>query len=323
MKAVLARPFSVRQVVRAVVERTGGECPPMTLGHWLFHIGASSVSGALAEGVDPKHVYMRIIAFMTERDDIDRGRNANGQPAHQTLALELVDLLPGGSDDRCAERLTHELAEKNTVVDKVHVIDRDTLKPRLCVHYDADAVTASEIQRHALQAAQTINTEYGHLRWAMVETEGVAPAQSAALIDRLSSTPGVVAAVVTRDSVEVEFQRTRVTAQELVDIIAAGPAPTPPASSATAFDDRHAGKADDHSEHEHSHGGIFGERSELIFAGLAGALLLVGWLLATFTDTPRPAELVVYSAAFFFGGAFFTVQERSPASDRDASRSTS
>ncbi len=201
---------------------------------------------------------MRIIAFMTERDDIDRGRNANGQPAHQTLALELVDLLPGGSDDRCAERLTHELAEKNTVVDKVHVIDRDTLKPRLCVHYDADAVTASEIQRHALQAAQTINTEYGHLRWAMVETEGVAPAQSAALIDRLSSTPGVVAAVVTRDSVEVEFQRTRVTAQELVDIIAAGPAPTPPASSATAFDDRHAGKADDHSEHEHSHGGIFG-----------------------------------------------------------------
>ncbi|ULN44803.1 heavy metal translocating P-type ATPase (plasmid) [Mycolicibacterium crocinum] len=243
---------------------------------------------------------------MTERDDIDRGRNANGQPAHQTLALELVDLLPG-SDDRCAERLTHELAE-NTVVDKVHVIDRDTLKPRLCVHYDADAVTASEIQRHALQAAQTINTEYGHLRWAMVETEGVAPAQSAALIDRLSSTPGVVAAVVTRDSVEVEFQRTRVTAQELVDIIAAGPAPTPPASSATAFDDRHAGKADDHSEHEHSHGGIFGERSELIFAGLAGALLLVGWLLATFTDTPRPAELVVYSAAFFFG-AFFTVQE--------------
>ncbi len=120
--------------------------------------------------------------------------------------------------------------------------------------------------------------------------------------------PGVVSAAARADAVEVEFERTTVTAQELVDVIAAGSAPTPPPLPSGTLGDGHDGQSAQDSAHQHDHGGIFGERSELIFAGLAGTLLFVGWLMATFADTPRPAELVIYSLAFFFG-AFFTVQE--------------
>ncbi|UUO02057.1 hypothetical protein M4D79_28300 [Mycolicibacterium novocastrense] len=88
----------------------------------------------------------------------------------------------------------------------------------------------------------------------------------------------------------------------------AGPDTTPSTVAETDHAVDHGAREGEHTGHQHEHGGIFGERTELIFAGLAGTLLLVGWLLATFADTPRSAELVVYSLAFFFG-AFFTVQE--------------
>nr|WP_237752732.1 heavy metal translocating P-type ATPase [Mycolicibacterium aromaticivorans] len=259
----------------------------------------------MARGVDQRHAHMRIIASMIGGDCGPAGHDTDDEPANQALALELVDLLPG-SDDRCAERLTHDLAAAS-VIDKAHVIGGGTLKPRLCVHYDANAVTATEVQRRAWHAAQTINNRYGHLRWLMAETDHGAAARTAALVERLSSMPGVVSAAARADAVEVEFERTTVTAQELVDVIAAGSAPTPPLPSGT-LGDGHDGQSAQDSAHQHDHGGIFGERSELIFAGLAGTLLFVGWLMATFADTPRPAELVIYSLAFFFG-AFFTVQE--------------
>ncbi|MGA5466759.1 heavy metal translocating P-type ATPase [Mycobacterium sp. NPDC050041] len=242
---------------------------------------------------------MRIVACMAGRE--------YEMPANKTLALELADLLPG-SDERCADRLTRDLAA-NAIIEEAHVIHGDTLKPRLCVHYDANAATAVDVQRRAWQAAETINSQYGHLRWLMTDTHDD-EASRTALVDRLTSVPGVVAAAATTNSVELEFERTTVTAEELVDVIAAEVAPSPTAAPSTGDDHVDGTTADGgaHGDHDHGHGGIFGERSELVFAGLSGTLLLAGWLLATFADTPRPAELVVYSLAFFFG-AFFTVQE--------------
>ncbi|WP_408633440.1 heavy metal translocating P-type ATPase [Mycolicibacterium arenosum] len=249
---------------------------------------------------------MRIIACMTRGRGTVGRRGDDETPANRTLALELTDLLPG-SDDRCADRLTRDLAA-NAMIEEVHVIDGDTLKPRLCVHYDANAATAIDVQRRAWQAAQTINSQYGHLRWLMTDTDD--EATRAALVDRLATMPGVVGAAATPNSVELEFERATVTAQELVDVIANEIAPNPATSEVAR--DAHPGVTteddEDHGGHDHGHGGIFGERSELVFAGLSGTLLLAGWLLATFADTPRTVELVVYSLAFFFG-AFFTVQE--------------
>lgn len=228
------------------------------------------------------------------------GRRGGGSPTSRTLALDLTDLLPG-SDEHCADRLVSGLGDDG-VIREAHVIDGDTTTPRLCVHYDAEAATATDVLRRALAAADTITSTYGHLRWSTTHTRDEEAARTA-LIDELLTMPGVVAAAATPDAIELEFERATVTAQELVDVIAARVAP---ATSAVDGDTAVAHDAD--GEHEHGHGGVFGERTELIFAGLSGALLLIGWLLAAFAGTPRPAELVVYSLAFFFG-AFFTVQE--------------
>lgn len=248
---------------------------------------------------------MHIVACMTRHQGGAAGKDADGTPVNRTLALELTDLLPG-SDERCTDRLTRDLAA-NAMIEEVHVIDDDTLKPRLCVHYDASAATAVDVQRRAWEAAETINSQYGHLRWLMTDTHDDDTSRRA-LVDQLSLMPGVVAAAATRNSVELEFERATVTAQELVDVIASEMAPTPTAAQ-SAGDAHVDGTTTDGEEHGgHGHGGIFGERSELVFAGLSGTLLLAGWLLASFADTPRPVEVVVYSLAFFFG-AFFTVQE--------------
>lgn len=58
--------------------------------------------------------------------------------------------------------------------------------------------------------------------------------------------------------------------------------------------------------HGHGHGGVFGERTELIFAGLSGLALLIGWLFER--QGPSVYSLALYVAAYGFGG-FFTVRE--------------
>ncbi len=54
------------------------------------------------------------------------------------------------------------------------------------------------------------------------------------------------------------------------------------------------------------HGGIFGERTELIFATLAGVTLLAGWLLAS--RAPSGVSIGLYALTYVFGG-FFTLKE--------------
>lgn len=61
--------------------------------------------------------------------------------------------------------------------------------------------------------------------------------------------------------------------------------------------------------HEHAHGGIFGERTELIFALLSGAFLAVGFAIEKLVENGADwAPLACYVAAYFFGG-FYTLKE--------------
>ncbi len=57
-------------------------------------------------------------------------------------------------------------------------------------------------------------------------------------------------------------------------------------------------------EHEHAHGGLFGERTELVFAALCGGLLLIGWLLSALTNLTPWVPWSLYLAAYLFGGIF-------------------
>ncbi len=64
----------------------------------------------------------------------------------------------------------------------------------------------------------------------------------------------------------------------------------------------------EHADHDHENAGVFGEKSELIFALLAGAFALAGWLLARQAVGPAWLPTAIFVAAYFFGG-FYTARE--------------
>merc|ERR1712193_490340 len=61
-------------------------------------------------------------------------------------------------------------------------------------------------------------------------------------------------------------------------------------------------------DHTHAHGGIFGEKTELIFSLTCGGLLATGFGLSYVSAIPGWVSLVLYVGAYFFGG-YYIVQE--------------
>lgn len=70
----------------------------------------------------------------------------------------------------------------------------------------------------------------------------------------------------------------------------------------------HGDEGDGHAGHGHDHGGIFGEKSELIFAVLAGVFVLAGWLTGWADIGPGWLPVALYCGAYLFGG-YFTTKE--------------
>ncbi|WP_377705521.1 heavy metal translocating P-type ATPase [Pseudoduganella sp. UC29_71] len=70
----------------------------------------------------------------------------------------------------------------------------------------------------------------------------------------------------------------------------------------------HDDEAEAHAGHDHAHGGIFGERSELISAVLAGVCVLAGWLVESAGWGPEWLPVLLYCGAYLFGG-YFTTKE--------------
>jgi len=67
---------------------------------------------------------------------------------------------------------------------------------------------------------------------------------------------------------------------------------------------------DDHSsgDHDHSHAGVFGEKTELIFAVICGLALGAGFGLSFIINSSPAVSLGFYIGAYFFGG-FYTSKE--------------
>lgn len=61
-------------------------------------------------------------------------------------------------------------------------------------------------------------------------------------------------------------------------------------------------------QHDHEHGGIFGKNTELIFAGLSGVFLVLGFGLSFIHSIPPLTSIILYGCGYFFGG-FYTTKE--------------
>ena len=59
---------------------------------------------------------------------------------------------------------------------------------------------------------------------------------------------------------------------------------------------------------DHKHDGVFGNKSELLFAVLCGSFLLIGFLIIRLTDLKEWYSLSSYIIAYFFGGFFITIE---------------
>lgn len=224
----------------------------------------------------------------------------------EKLRLEIPVLLPGAADacERCVAELTAVLKRRPGVID-AHVDGREDA--RLCVHFDPTLIAPSQLRALAEQQGARIDAKFGHATMRLPLPLHARAART--LADDLRGVPGVVRAEVGPTGVAVvEFDRGLTDEKTLKAFLndhaaALGQAP----ASASASRDEHAGHKHKPGEgHGHKHGGVFGERTELVFALLSGLALLVGWLASFRLSGPVP--LAFYGLSYIFGG-YFTLRE--------------
>ena len=136
--------------------------------------------------------------------------------------------------------------------------------------------------------------------------------RASAVESRLARIDGVIEAVVSPDgAVRVEFDRQTTDASSIeraLDDWSSSDLKEHDELEGHRHDEEGHKDDHDHSGHDHAHGGIFGPKSELIFAVLCGVFLLVGWLIETFAELNDWIPLGCYIAAYLFGG-YYTVIE--------------
>ena len=219
-----------------------------------------------------------------------------------TIQLDLGLLLPSVGDDAdpCIDRLRSTLDGREGVM-RVHV-EREDGHAQLCVHFDPDRLSVSQVESLAQAAGLALEQRYTHLDLGV---RGLTNERRARLVsDRLRRIQGVLHARASASAarVHVELEPGAERAGVLAALERMGVAPR---GEIRADDHAH----DEEEPHDHKHGGIFGDKTELVFSLLCGALTLGGWLVETTLPevTPWLARGVLW-AAYLFGG-YYAVRE--------------
>lgn len=222
--------------------------------------------------------------------------------------LDLNAVLPDALDERdaCVQRLTAGLETREGVM-SAHVKQEEETT-QLCVHFEPDVISLQRIRELALSLGARVDGDFGHLS---LNVDGVSrPAPAQLLEQRLRKAAGVVEAHVSPTGyVRVEFYADQTSEQAIRELLErSGNPPRGGRPRATQVADAEAEAPEKGQEHDHKHGGIFGERSELIFAILSSATLVVGFLLGLSSAVPYAISTALYVAAYFFGG-YYTLRE--------------
>ncbi len=221
--------------------------------------------------------------------------------------LELGLLLPEIPDrsDACVQRLIDLLKAKDGVTD-AHVTDLlGESKWQICIHFDADQVSIAEVRELAQRAGMALAERFGHLQ---LKSKPMHARHARTVESQTQGIPGVLEAAVSPvGSIHIEFDR-QLTSEgavrkELQKIgVAVDDVPLLVPEKRDDAEIQH-----DEKDNEHEHGGLLGDKTELIFAATSGGLLLIGWLLS-FSGLTSWGPWILYVAAYFFGG-YFTVRE--------------
>lgn len=226
--------------------------------------------------------------------------------------IQLHILLPEIPNERdaCVQRIIHSLEYKKGI-DKVHVIPEDgDKKAELCFHYDPSIVSITKVEQLAKKAGAAITGQYGHL---LVEVTGVRQPRHARILEaEIGGKDGILNVSVSGTGfIQLEFNKEKINKTAILQWIKKQQLQI---VSVEDFEKNKESKGcqeqHDHSHqgHSHNHGGIFGERTEMIFAIICGALLLSGFILSFVKSVPDVVSLSLFIGAYFFGG-FFTTKE--------------
>ena len=256
--------------------------------------------------------------------------------AQAELRFQLESILAGGADacERCVGVLT-SVAQGHPAVTEARVeAKKEGSGAHLLIRFDGERSPPGQLRAFIEDSGAVIAERFGHFVFRI--GGAIHPRTARRIRDHLRAQIGVIQADVRPvGRAFVEFDREKTSEAALLESVrtlgvelrsfdaealpskaAAGTVEPPPLLDGhhTGPDDhdhqeeehRHAhGQGGDH-EHAHGHGGGFGERTELIFALLAGAVLAAGWLIERRVAGLVP--LAFYVAAYVFGG-FFTVRE--------------
>ena len=200
-----------------------------------------------------------------------------------TLDLSLVLSDIPEERDTCVVRLTELLQAEG--LKKVHVI-RENGSARLCLHYDPQRFSVSRVRELTQAAGAKIGQRYRH---ESLRIDGMDCPTCATVIEHaLQRTDGVLEASVsyTAERLRLEFDSEKIKRAAILTRI-----------QALGYTVLEEGRA----------AGWFAEHRELIFSGVAGLLLLAGWL-AGLAGAPRALALGPLLGAYAAGG-FFTLRD--------------
>ncbi|MGE0127638.1 MAG: heavy metal translocating P-type ATPase [Blastocatellales bacterium] len=198
----------------------------------------------------------------------------------EKLTLDLELLLPEVADeqDQCVARLQEHLKTARGVTE-AH-LEKMAGKAQLCIHYDAAQTTLAAIQRLATQTGAEISDRYQH---NLIRIEGMDCSDCTLAIEHgLKRMDGVLTATVNyaAQTARVEYDTEKL--------------------NRNAIEKRIRGMG--YAVAKEGVAAFFAERRELIFALLAGAFVLAGWLAGRFFGASEWVTTPLYLAAYLFGG---------------------
>ncbi|HEX7755421.1 MAG TPA: heavy metal translocating P-type ATPase [Niabella sp.] len=230
--------------------------------------------------------------------------------------INLDMLLPEIPNERdaCVARIINALQYKRGI-DKIHILpEEENKKAQLCFHYDPSAIALNEVEQIAKKAGADLTEHYGHL---LIETTGIRHPRHARIIEAaLKKQKGMLTASVSGTGlIQLEYNKEAITAESILrqikkeglGISAITDFHTreqPPQKEAQTHADHHH----EAGEQGHTHGGVFGEKTELFFALICGILLGIGFGLSFVNGIAPAVSTGFYIAACFFGG-FYTTKE--------------
>lgn len=231
--------------------------------------------------------------------------------------IDLDIILPEipNEKDECVGKIIQVLECKKGI-EKVHVVPHSNgIQAKLCFHYDADVISISDVEALAKEAGAKLTEHYGH---PLFVVSGIRHIRHARTIENdLKRITGIVSVSVSANGfVQLEYEREHISQEQIqqhilknglriqsIDDLNPQIKDVHASHNHTEHDDTH-----DSHNHKHSNGEVLGEKTELIFAAISGALLGIGFGLSFITDVTPFIPIACYIGAYFFGG-FFTTKE--------------